>query len=151
LHESAEISIKIHTDILENKNQYGIVKVGEKNDTWIGGNYENGFVKARIRELGDEYAVSSDSDAPVIAALSPESWAKNGVIRIKLTDNKSGVKSFRGTVDGDFVLFAHDTKSTVYTYKIDPARIKKGKKHELKFTAVDNCGNKSELTQTFTY
>ncbi|MDR0371493.1 MAG: M23 family metallopeptidase [Prevotellaceae bacterium] len=151
LHDAAEISIKIHTDVLEDKNRYGIVKIGAQYDTWIGGRYENGVIKARIRELGDEYAVGADSRAPVITAVSPENWARNGVIRIKLTDDKSGIESFKGTVDGDFVLFVHDTKSTVYSYKIDPTHTAKGKRHELKFTAVDACGNKSELVRSFTY
>lgn len=151
LHDFVDIAIKIHNDTLENKNQYGLVKITEKRNIWVGGKYENGFLKAQIRELGDEYAVDTDNKAPVITALAPENWTKTGLVKIKLTDDKSGLKSFRGTIDGKFVLFEHDMKSSTYTYKIDTKRIEKGRKHELKFSAEDYCGNRSEIKKTFTY
>jgi len=72
-------------------------------------------------------------------------------IRIRLKDNKSGIDSFRGEINGKYVLFTHDVKSTVYTYRFDDTRLKKGEKQTLVFMATDGAGNSSEYSYTFNY
>ncbi len=118
LHKSGTIWIKLHTDTLQNRNQYGIVKISDNgNESWIGGSYKRGGVEASIRELGDRYAVSSDTVAPVITPLEPAGWVSQKKIRIRLSDDKSGIAYFRGgEINGKYVLFTHDSKSPVYTY-----------------------------------
>lgn len=148
---SAKISIQLLTDTLPNKEQYGIISFNDKGkEIWIGGSYSNGTMNTKIRELGQKYAVSSDTQAPEITPVSATNWTKNERIVIKLTDDLSGIKSFKGTIDGNYALFEHDTKSPNYIYKFDPDRLSKGK-HELEFTATDRVGNTTTYTTTFTY
>ncbi len=145
LHNSADIWIKLNSDTLSNRNNYGIIKITENgSESWIGGKYNNGGVSASVRELGDYYAISADTQPPVITPISPENWSSQRRIRIRLTDNKSGIASFRGEINGKFVLFTHDLKSSVYTYNFDDSRLPKGEKLTLIFTATDDAGNKSE-------
>lgn len=151
LHNYCDIRIKVNNDTLANKSQYGIVEITRRGKNWVGGKYENGFVRAGIRDLGDEYAVSFDDKKPVISPLSPTLWSKSGKIRISVSDNLSGVQSIRGTVDGKFALFENDVKSPVYSYKIDGERIGRDQQHELQFTAKDACGNTSEYSYSFYY
>lgn len=151
LHNFCEMSIKLTNDTLANKSQYGIVRVSGTREYWVGGTYENGFMKVRIRELGYSYAVSTDTKVPVITPVQPARWVRAGEIKIRLSDNKSGIRSYKGTINGNFVLFENDVKSSVYTYKFDPKRLKRGQNHKLVFTATDGAGNTSNYEYEFKY
>lgn len=145
LHNSAKIWIKLSSDTLLNKQNYGIVSISDEGrESWIGGEYQQGGVTTDIRELGSRFAISSDSIAPSITPVGAESWGNQKRIRIRLSDNKSGITSFRGEINGMFVLFTHDAKSSIYTYRFDESRLPKGESLELLFTAEDGAGNKSE-------
>lgn len=151
LDKPSEITIKMTKDSLVNKAQYGIVRINGARESWIGGKYNNGAITTRVRELGNSYAVSIDTQAPVITPVSSAKWVIQREIKIRVTDNKSGISSYRGTIDGSFALFEHDVKSSVYTYKFDALRLKKGESHKLLFTAVDGCGNESSYEYEFKY
>ncbi|MEN6589141.1 MAG: M23 family metallopeptidase [Proteiniphilum sp.] len=152
LHKRAEIWLSMHTDTLQHRHQYGIVKINDNgSENWIGGTYKQGGITASIRELGDRYAVTADTLPPVITPLEPAGWVSQKRIRVRLRDDKSGIASFRGEINGKYVLFTHDTKSTIYTYRFDETRLKKGEKQTLVFIATDGAGNSSEYSYTFNY
>lgn len=157
LDKSGEVTIKLSSDPLSNKRQYGIVQLTGNRASWVGGTYKNGSIVASIRELGIRLAVSSDTEDPTITRIESSTTKKRKVvvpkdeIRIRVSDNLSGIASFRGTIDGKFALFTHDMKSPIYTYKADPARLKKGITHKLVFTATDGCGNTAQYTGEFVY
>ncbi len=147
-----DMKIRLTADSMENKSQYGIIKINGQRVSWVGGTYKDGAVIGRIRELGHTYSVGSDTKAPSIAPLNAEKWATNKAIKIRLTDDLSGVASFRGTIDGKFVLFEHDVKSTVYTYTFDDTRLtKNGTTHKFSFVAKDGCGNTANYEFEFVY
>ena len=151
LHDFCDISIKMNKDSLINKSQYGIVRINGKTENWIGGIYKDGYISGRIRELGHAYAISADIKVPEITPVQPERWVRQAEIKISLSDDKSGISSYKGTIDGEFALFENDVKSPVYSYKFDPSRIKKGKIHKLIFTATDACGNNANYEYEFKY
>lgn len=151
LDKACDMTIKMTKDTLFNKAQYGIVRINGRRESWIGGKYNNGAITARVRELGNAYAISIDTQAPVITPVLPAKWVAQGEIKIRITDNKSGISSYRGTIDGAFALFSHDVKSPVYTYRFDPKRLKRGENHKLVFTAIDGCGNESSYEYEFKY
>lgn len=140
LHNNAKMWIQINNDTLLNKHQYGVVDVST-NMNWVGGVYKNGGVEASIRELGGRYAISVDNVPPVITPVNPNSWMSNKKIEIRLRDNLSGIAQFRGTINGEFVLFKHDVKSSIYTYVLDRSRLPKGDKLVFVFTAKDGANN----------
>lgn len=123
LHNSGKMWIKIKSDTLQQRDKYGIVKINQNRENWMGGTYKHGGLELNINELGDRYAISIDTIAPRIEPLSAQTWKKNGKISIKVTDDKSGLSYFRGTIDGQFVLFTHDSKSNIYTYIFDRKRL----------------------------
>lgn len=145
LNNSANMWIKLNADTLENHEKYGIVQIAKTGSPhWIGGRYRNGGVEVSIRELGGRYAIGIDTVAPKITPVTPERWVTDKRIRIRLSDDQSGIAAFKGTIGGKFVLFSHDVKSSVYTYAFDDNRLEKGKTQELAFTATDGAGNSSE-------
>jgi len=149
LHQSAQMWIRLNSDQLTEKNQYGIVSISDNGtENWIGGEYQHGGLTTAIRELGNRYAISADTIAPVITPLEAGNGTRKGQIRIRLRDDMSGIASFRGEVNGQFVLFTHDAKSSVYTCRIDESRLPESESRELIFKVIDGAGNKSEYRVT---
>lgn len=151
LDKSAYIKIKLTKDTLINKRQYGIIALDGKKPVWTDSQYENGYVTAKIRELGHTYAVATDIKAPDITPIQPENWKTKKVITIKVTDNISGIENYRGTLNGQYALFKHDIKSANYIYELDPERLIKGEKYLLEFTTNDAAGNTASYSYEFTY
>lgn len=148
LHKSAQLSIRLQTDTLENKQQYGIVRLQNGRRSWSGGVYRNGWIDTDIRELGS-YTVGQDVVPPKITPLNPATWVSKQAISLRLSDNLSGVKTYRGEIDGQFVLFEMNSKSVI-TYHFDKERLARGK-HVLNLVATDACGNQSSYTYPFTW
>lgn len=147
LHKNARLSLFTQNDTLENKRQYGVVRLQNGRASWIGGTYRNGWIDTNIRELGS-YTIRQDTKAPVITPLNQQTWISKRNFVFRLTDNLSGVQTYRGEIDGQFVLFEMNNKSVI-TYRFDKERLPKGK-HELKLIVTDACGNESVYTYSFT-
>lgn len=140
LHNSAKMWIKLKVDTLANKKQYGIVDVTGRM-SWVGGIYKNGGVETSIGELGRQYAISYDNVLPVITPVNAASWKSNRKIQVRLSDNLSGIAHFRGTINGEYVLFKHDMKSPVYTYTFDEVVAKQSGTLHFEFVVTDGAGN----------
>ncbi len=148
LHKSAQLSLRLQHDTLENKQQYGVVRVQNGRASWMGGVYRNGWIDADIKELGS-YMIKQDIKAPVITPLNPATWVNKRSIAFRLSDDLSGVQTYKGTVDGQFVLFEMNNKSVI-TYRFDKERLKPGK-HDLELVVTDACGNQSVYNHTFNW
>jgi hypothetical protein len=110
----------------------------------VGGKWENGFVKTRIRDFGD-YTVMVDTTKPVIRAISVSSNKKSSnhhSIKLKISDNLSGIKSYRGTLNGKWILMDFDAKTGLLVYEFDD-RMKPGK-NEFRLVVRDAVGNESQ-------
>lgn len=141
LHTPCPLTLPLPNDNFPLKEKYGIVHHASNKKNWIGGSYENGRISTRIRELGD-YSIDIDTVAPKIVALNKANWAKNKEISFKVTDDMSGVSSWKGTLDGQFVLFEFDAKRSHLFCKYDPKRMKSGKV-SLRLEVKDGCDNHS--------
>ena len=147
-HKSAKLSLRLQTDTLENKQQYGIVRLQNGRRSWTGGVYRNGWVDADIKEMGS-YTLGQDLVPPTITPLNPATWVSKQAIALRLSDNLSGVHTYRGEIDGQYVLFEMNSKSVI-TYHFDKERLARGK-HTLKLVVTDACGNQSTYTYPFTW
>lgn len=147
-HKSAKLSLRLQTDTLENKQQYGIVRLQNGRRSWTGGVYRNGWVDADIKETGS-YTLGQDLVPPTITPLNPATWVSQQAIALRLSDNLSGVQTYRGEIDGQYVLFEMNSKSVI-TYHFDKERLARGK-HTLKLFVTDACGNQSTYTYPFTW
>ncbi|MDR0349104.1 MAG: M23 family metallopeptidase [Tannerella sp.] len=148
LHQKAKISLYISGDSLDNKAHYGIVSIRKNARSWIGGLYRDGWIDGDISELGNGYAIAIDTIPPKITPVNETKWMNEKLIAFRITDNLSGVKSYRGEIDGQYVLFEFDAKKASVRYEPDPVRLKHGK-HHLSLTVTDLCGNNSVHESSF--
>lgn len=147
MHQAAKLRIRIENDVLADKSKYCLANVSGGHSA---ATYRDGFLETDIRSFGT-YAVSCDTVPPVITPLTPEKWGTSGVIRFRISDNRTGIGSYRGELDGRFVLFEMDGKSATIRYAFDRSRIKRGQKHNLVLRVVDNCGNERLYERSVTW
>jgi hypothetical protein len=154
LHKPAKLSIKPDTIPSGKSSKLIIVQLDEKGTrSSVGGTFSGGVITTDIRSFGS-YAVSMDTIAPVISAngyLDGADLSEKSSIRIRITDNLSGIKSYSGLIDGNWALFEYDAKNDLIFYKFDPKRLTKGATHQLEITVTDNCNNSSNLKRSFTW
>jgi hypothetical protein len=111
---------------------------------------ENNFIKTQIREFGN-YAVAVDTTPPVIKPVNVgqnKNVGKQQNLSFKITDNLSGIKSYRGTLNGKWILMDFDAKSNLLVYMFDD-RIKPGK-NSFRLVVKDAVGNETVYQATLT-
>ncbi len=123
------------------------------NPVYEGGIYKNGFVTVRTRSFGI-YALMLDDEPPVILPGNIWNDAQMGgktSIRFDVSDKASGIKSYEGFIDNEWVLFEYDPKSNLLEYTFDNERISRNQWHELELTVTDNRDNISVFQTRFFY
>jgi hypothetical protein len=141
-------TLSIHPDNLPGplKSKALIVSVeGGNRFAGRGGKFENGWVTTRIRDFGN-FTVAVDTTSPVIRAVNifnNKKVSRQSSIMIKVSDNLSGIQSYRGTLNGKWILMDYDQKNNLLTYSFDE-RIKSGKNHFV-LVVTDAVGNSSRF------
>ncbi|NMA73411.1 MAG: M23 family metallopeptidase [Bacteroidales bacterium] len=148
LHTFATLKLGIKRKEVDDDDKYYIVGFNAKGKAHpIGGTYINGFLEARIRELGT-FAIAVDTVPPTIIPLH-KTTGRRDYLQFKVKDEESGIKSYRGTIDGQFVPFGLHIMSDQLRYKLDPKVIKKGKEHTVELIVIDKCNNHTVWEETF--
>ncbi|GGH21355.1 M23 family metallopeptidase [Mucilaginibacter phyllosphaerae] len=115
----------------------------------IGGTYDGGYVKAKARAFGDYY-IKLDTVAPVIIPINIRNGSNMKALRaikLRMSDNLSGIKSYAGKIDGKWVLVEWDYKTKVLSYTFDDS-IAAGR-HKFEFTVTDIKNNATTFTAEF--
>ena len=66
-----------------------------------------------------------------------------------IKDKESGIKSFRGEIDGKWILLDYDHKQNLVRFDIDNNIIKG--EHIFTLKVIDNVGNTAKYEAEFTY
>lgn len=150
LHSGCELRIGLRRKPLDDTTKYYVARVNAKGGKYsAGGTYEKGFMKTRIRELGT-YTVALDTLPPVVTPVSKNQWGRTGKIIYKVKDNETGIRSYKGTIDGKYALFGiPNSIGKQLVYELDSKRVKKGGSHTVEMTVTDDCGNQTVVRDTF--
>ena len=106
------------------RNKALIVKIGKdgKSFSSAGGTWEGqGEVSTKIREFGD-YAIAIDTVSPRIKAANAENFsnmAGKKYIKLIISDDLSGIASYKGMLNGKWILMDYDAKNDMLIYEID--------------------------------
>ncbi len=160
--------VKVHTPTIPLANNYTLTfdvskySEAEKNQLYIASisekgrkNYENTIKKENtfytsIKKLG-KFTLLTDSEKPIISLFNfkDNQWLSNHTqLKVKILDRESGIKSFRGEIDGKWILMEYDVTTGLLTYNFSEI-IYTEAKHNLKIVVIDNVGNLNTLEATF--
>ncbi|URC12931.1 M23 family metallopeptidase [Flavobacterium sp. B183] len=97
---------------------------------------------AKSKILG-QFGLVLDTIAPVIKIVKPiqDKWV-TGVKKIEfiINDASSGIKSYNGYLNGNWILFEYESKSRKITHTFDDTLLAEGA-NDLKIEVIDNVGN----------
>ncbi|MEC7781976.1 MAG: M23 family metallopeptidase [Bacteroidota bacterium] len=115
-----------------------------------GARLEDDHLTASINALGD-FKVGIDTKHPKIQSLdfSDGKWISNlNKINFKITDEDTGIKSYRATINGKFALMEYEYKKNQLTYSFGDGISVSGA-NEFKLIVTDNVGNSTTFEATF--
>ena len=142
----AKISLRLKKKVADPSKLYIVSHYGV--DRNMGGEFKDGWVTGRMRELGADYEIAYDDIPPVLTSFN----ASARRLRVLAYDRQSGLRSLKGYVDGRFVLFEYMEKAGVYVCDLPSAPVAKtGGNHTVKLVAVDERGNRSVFGGDFKY
>ena len=96
------------------------------------------------------YVLVKDSLAPQIEALNfkDQQWVSNyKFLEMRIEDDFSGIKSYRATINDQWILMEHEPKKNTLTYDFSDHRFKQAKL-DFKLEVKDQVGNKSVYEAT---
>lgn len=144
MHGACDLRIGLRRRPVEDMAKYYVAGVTARGGKYrIGGKYEDGVMKVRIRDLGT-YTVAVDTVPPVITPMNQAQWGRTGKIIFKAKDKETGINTYRGTIDGKYALFGKPNSiSGNLVCELDPKHVEKGGKHVVEMTVTDGCGNRT--------
>lgn len=110
---------------------------------------EGGFLKATPKAFGDYY-VTVDTVAPYITPVNIRNGSNMAAVKkisLRIGDNLSGIKSYKGFIDGKWVLMEWDYKTRVLSYTFDDG-VAAGK-HVFDLTVSDYKNNIKQFKAEF--
>jgi hypothetical protein len=117
----------------------------------LGGNWEGNRLVSRTRNFG-AFCIMVDTVKPVIKPLnfsSANDLKTLSNIKLKVKDDLSGVQTYRGEIDGKWILLEYDARNSILEYKYDSRRNKSGIQHRLAITVSDQLANSTTYTISF--
>ncbi|CAN5551576.1 M23 family metallopeptidase [soil metagenome] len=119
---------------------YSLNKNGDP--SYAGGNWNDDGITFKIRNFG-RFTLLTDTIPPSIKVIK----ASNTECRFQLKDDLSGLKNFKATIDGKWVLMNYDHKrNLIWSEKSDNTMPFKG---DFELVVTDNAGNESKFTTKF--
>jgi murein DD-endopeptidase MepM/ murein hydrolase activator NlpD len=113
------------------------------------GKFKNDTVTTKTKNFGS-FAVMADTTKPKI---TPVNITRDGdlsaakTIKVKISDNLSGIGFYRGSIDGKWILMEYDGKNSLLTYTFDKT-LTKGK-HYFEIIVTDGKQNSAKYEASF--
>lgn len=151
LHKSYTISFDVSDYNTIEREKLFIAQVQKKGYYNYCGTIKNDSVfKTSTKNLGD-YKLHYDTVAPVISNCSfyeNQNLSNYRFFTIKVVDKLTGLKEYRGEIDGKWIRLELNVKTNTLTYDFDDRELPKGK-HTFTLIAMDNVGNTCTFTSNF--
>jgi hypothetical protein len=104
----------------------------------------------KVKILG-KYALVLDTIAPKITIAKPieGKWLNDKKnIQLTISDSQSGIKSYHGYLNGNWILFEYESKSQKITHTLSDGIVAEGA-NDLKVEVVDHVGNSTIFETRF--
>ena len=119
---------------------------------YAGGKYNpnDGTVSATVTTAGD-YMIAADTVPPTAKPRFADGadLSKASQLSFDIADNFSGVASYEGTIDGQWAIFDWMPVSGRLIHSFVDGDVARGKRHTVRMTLTDNCGNTRTVESHF--
>ena len=141
-------SIKLKVPIDKNLDslslsQTFIGKIVNNKVNYISSKINDSFITANTSSLG-KYIISRDSILPEIRPINFKNKSNvksNKTLRIKIKDDKSGIKNYNVYINGKWALFEYEPKQNLIFHDLSDSVIEDGE-NDLLIELEDGVGNK---------
>ncbi|MBF4518852.1 M23 family metallopeptidase [Flavobacterium sp. ANB] len=142
VHSNFTITIKDSTYSEALRDKLFIARISGNSKSYNGTIRNKDVFTAKSKILG-QFGLVLDTIAPVIKITKPieGKWISEvNAIQFTIGDSLSGIKSYNGYLNGNWVLFEYDNKTRKITHKFQNELLAEGA-NDLKVEVVDNVGN----------
>lgn len=145
LQKAYTLSLKADNLPVSLQSKAAIISLKDKGKRrYEGGTYKDGWINAQLKTFGS-FAITVDTTAPKIKPdfkvvdKNNVDLKRAKIIGIKASDNLSGIKRYRATIDDKWVLCEYEVKQDLLFYTFDND-IKPGK-HTFNIDVIDDKNN----------
>ena len=139
LRKSAELTLPVIPKGNVDAKKLYVARVDGKQRVYCGGTYKYGRITANVKELAT-YTVCVDTIAPKITPIGESTWKKQGRVVFRIADGETGIRSYRGMIDGKWVLFKYSSKNARLWCDLKAEGIAPGN-HKVEVKVEDMRGN----------
>jgi hypothetical protein len=154
LHRSYNLSIKPEKVPAGKESKLLIIQLADEiRKIPLPSTWNDGFLSANPNTFGI-FFIGIDTIPPLIQhnGFNPgANLSGRTTLKIKITDELSGIKTYEPLIDGQWALFEYDQKNNMLVYNFDPKRLQKGSKHALSLKVMDNRENLSTYKCEFSW
>ena len=151
LQKSCSIDLKISNKNDSLANKMIIVSISDRGySIYSGGKIKDGYISTKTRNFG-KYKISYDTISPTITPINIRKgkWmSKDKYLTVKIKDDISGIKSYKGEIDGRWIRMAYNAKKGTLKYNFKDLKLK-GEKHTFTIVVKDNVNNTTEYKVLF--
>ena len=150
VHSAFDVAIKPNANIIpELMDKALIVMVNRSGKKSCGGKWDNGWLRGKAKAFGDFY-IALDIKAPTINPINISNgkrMSKAKHISFGISDNLSGIDTYNGYLDGQWVLMSYDAKTSIVRHYLDPNLLPG--EHSFTLEVTDERQNKQVFTANF--
>ncbi|TCN56579.1 M23 family peptidase [Flavobacterium circumlabens] len=142
VHSNFTITIKDSTYSEELRDKLFIARISGNSRSYNTTTRKGTVFTAKSKILG-QFGLVLDTIAPVIKINKPiqDKWISDvKVLEFTIGDSLSGIKSYNGYLNGNWILLEYDNKTRKITHKFEDGIVAEGA-NDLKIEVVDNVGN----------
>ena len=151
VHKNFELSFDVSNIDAETLKYYYIAKRNSVGKWYyVNTSYKNNRLKTSSKTLG-EFTLKTDKEKPVVTPVGFKEgqWlSKFSKLKVRIYDKGSGIKYFRGELDGKWIRMAFNPKNGVLTYDFSDRKLETAA-HELKVVVRDNVNNETVYKVVF--
>ncbi len=151
LHKNYTLTFDVSTYNSAQKKQLYIASINKQGKTsYLETVKKDSIFYTSTKKLGN-FTLSVDNQNPVMSLknFKNEQWLTNfNTLKVKISDKESGIRSYRGEIDGAWILMEYNVKKGLLTYNLHDKKFEKVK-HELIVSVTDRVGNSTTINATF--
>ncbi len=151
LHSNFTVGFDVSDYPAEEREQLFIARLSDYGRPNYSSTYKKGNRFTTGTRTFGKYTLAKDTQAPKVSPVNfyDGQWISgNETLKVKITDDLSGINAYRATVNGKFILMEYEYKNNTLTHHFSDGVVTETE-NDLKVIVTDNVGNTTTYTAKF--